>query len=100
MSTSLARGELAILLDGSEDDLAVVDLKETISDLAKPDRFADQCLAQEQPLAAPFDLAVAAHPAHDLVDDIVRLTQSSAIGPRRGSRAAVADPLQSNIEKL
>ena len=48
-----------------------VDVPVAIDGLGEADELPTQHFAEEMPLAAPLNLAVGAHPAHDIVSGVV-----------------------------
>src|SRR6516165_3128616 len=83
-SVQLARAEpVALRMDVSEFDIGIAHQPVARVGLDHANRFADQRLADKDPLAGPFDLAVAAHPTDRDVAVIARILESLRVRPRR-----------------
>ena len=79
MPTGSAFGFLqavAAMGDRAEHDRAVADRPSAGIVFTQADRLADQCLADVDRFALPFDLAVMAHPPH-VVFAVFRLAQDA-----------------------
>jgi len=74
----------ALRMDVSELDIGIAHQPVAIFGLDHANRLADQCLADKDQLARPFDLAVAAHPADRNVAAVARIVKPLRVGPRRG----------------
>src|SRR2546428_2369357 len=92
MSTGLARrfrrcspGHAVMLaIDNAEFDVGKANQPITIVIFRDTERLADQNLADEDKLAAPFDLAVGTHATHRLRSIINRFVQGARIGSGGG----------------
>src|SRR5215470_2596112 len=73
----------ALRVDVAQFDVGVTYQPVTALGLEDADRLANQRLTDKDQLARPFDLPVAAHPAHRNVRAIVRILDPIAIGSRR-----------------
>ena len=62
---------LGKVIDRGQGHWAEVDVPVAIGDLGEADELPAQHFAEEMPLAAPLNLAVGAHPAHDIVSGVV-----------------------------
>ena len=71
-------------MDVAQFDISVTHQPVAALALGDADRLADQCLADKDQLARPFDLTGAAHAAHRNVIAIVWILDPIRIGPRRG----------------
>ena len=58
--------------DRAEHNRAILEQPDVICDLAQPDRFCGQHLADEDAIAFPFDLALAPHLSDHRLGRIVR----------------------------
>src|SRR6266481_7504304 len=92
MTWRAPRGKPAKPLAAPVDD-AKVDFGETDQPIAgfgfgDADRLAGQRLAEEDQIAAPFDLAVGTHPAHRVLGVVPRLLDPARIRPQRRAEAA------------
>ena len=62
-------------MDVSELDIGIAHQPVAIFGLDHANRLADQCLADKDQLARPFDLAVAAHPADRDIAAVARVVE-------------------------
>src|SRR5215813_8762800 len=70
-------------MDVAQFDIGIMHQPVATLGLEDADRLADQRLADEDQLARPFDLAVAAHSAHRNLVAIVRILDPIRVAPRR-----------------
>src|SRR6516162_4957351 len=80
----LAPGEGSGRIDAAELDGAVTDNPVAGFVFGQTDGLADQCLAEEEEPALPFDLAVVADPADLMTVGVFRLAQPAAVRSGRG----------------
>ena len=78
----------SLAVDHPEVDVGEAHDPVAVRRLGDADRLTDQGLADEDQLAAPLDLAGAAHPPHRMVGIVPWLFDPLRIGPRRSRVAA------------